>query len=179
MPRSIPILLAASVLAAGLGACGGEGGGRPSADRAAELRDAGLRFARCMRANGVDVPDPKTDERGVTIVEGGDAGPGAGRPSARLRTAERRCRRHLDDAEPPKLSAEEQQDFRRQALAHARCMRRNGVDFPDPAFSEDGGARVNLGPGSGLDPSSPAFRRAEARCRALMHGPGAGPGSGS
>jgi hypothetical protein len=58
-------------------------------------------------------------------------------------------------------------------------MRRNGVDFPDPAFSEDGGARVNLGPGSGLDPSSPAFRRAEARCRALMRGPGAGPGSGS
>ena len=176
MTRRIPILLATTALAAGLGACGGaEGGEGTNGDRATAARDAGIAFARCMRANGVDMPDPQVDENGVMIAEPGDGqAPGAdgGAPSGRFRAAEQRCRKHLEDLEPPQLSPEQTKEFRRQALAHARCMREHGVDFPDPAFSEDGGAIVDIGPGSGLNPDSPAFRRAEARCRDLAGGPG-------
>lgn len=51
------------------------------------------------------------------------------------------------------------------ALAYSRCMRAHGVPgFPDP---EPGGGFV-FPAGSGVDPSSPAFARARAKCRKLM-----------
>ena len=176
MTRSIPILLAATALATGVGACGGGEGDSRSGDRAGELRDAGIKFARCMRENGVDMPDPKTDENGVTIANGSDesTGPNGGQPSSRFRAAEQKCREHLKDVKPPQLSPEQAKEFKQRALAHAKCMRDNGVNFPDPRFSEDGGALVDIGPGSGLDPSSPAFQRAQERCRELEGGPGGG-----
>jgi hypothetical protein len=49
-------------------------------------------------------------------------------------------------------------------LAFARCMRANGVpNFPDPAAG--GGFQLN-----GIDPASPAFQAAQARCERLMAG---------
>ena len=36
------------------------GGKPPSAAQQQEMRDAALKFARCMREHGVDVPDPQT-----------------------------------------------------------------------------------------------------------------------
>jgi hypothetical protein len=169
MTRSIPVLLAAAALAVALGACGGETGG---ASRASDLRDAGLKFARCMRENGIDMPDPKTDENGVMIAEG-DEGMGleGGQPSSRFRAAEQKCRKHLENVKPPQLSPEQQKEFRQRALAHAECMRENGVNFPDPKFSDDGGAVVDIGPGSGIDPESPAFKRAQEECRELEGAP--------
>ena len=180
MTRSIPVLLAVAALAVPLGACGGDGGGETSGgSRASDLRDAGLKFARCMRENGIDMPDPKTDENGVIIAEG-DEGVGleGGQASSRFRAAEQECRKHLEDVKPPQLSPEQQKEFRQQALAHAKCMRENGVNFPDPKFSDDGGAVVDIGPGSGIDPDSPTFKRAQEKCRELEGGPAlAGGGS--
>jgi hypothetical protein len=58
-----------------------------------------------------------------------------------------------------------------QGLQFARCMRAQGVpNFPDPSAS--GG--INITPGSGLDPQSPAFRGAQKACGKLL--PGGGPG---
>jgi hypothetical protein len=59
-------------------------------------------------------------------------------------------------------------------LRYARCMRANGVpNFPDPS---GGGGGFTFGPGSGVDPSSPAFKRAQAQCGKLMGG-GLAPGT--
>ncbi len=169
MTRRIPILLAVTALA-GLSACGGDDGTAGGA-KANDLRDAALDYARCMREQGVDMPDPKTDENGVILADGGE--PRAVN-SARFADADEQCRKHLDAVEPPKLSEGEQEDFKRQALAHAKCMRDHGVDFPDPTFGEDGGAMVDIGPDSGLDPSSPTFKRAQEACQDLMGRPGGG-----
>jgi hypothetical protein len=50
-------------------------------------------------------------------------------------------------------------------------MRSHGVpSFPDPS-----GQRIHIGPGSGINPSSPAFRAAQSACRKLL--PGGGPGN--
>lgn len=65
---------------------------------------------------------------------------------------------------------------RPQAVAFSRCMRSHGVPkFPDPA---PGGAGIHIaiGPGSGIDPQSPAFQAAQQACRHLL--PGGGPGAG-
>jgi hypothetical protein len=57
-------------------------------------------------------------------------------------------------------------------LAFAKCMRANGVpNFPDPQPG-----RGALFDSSGLDPSSPAFQGAQAKCRKLMGGGPPGPG---
>jgi hypothetical protein len=59
------------------------------------------------------------------------------------------------------------------ALAFAGCMRTNGVpDFPDP--NAGGGFRFHTG--AGVDPSSRAFKEAQAKCKKFLPpGPGSGP----
>jgi hypothetical protein len=54
--RSLPSLLAACAL--GLAACGGEENA-PARSPDAEMKQAELKFAQCMREQGVDMPDPK------------------------------------------------------------------------------------------------------------------------
>jgi hypothetical protein len=50
-------------------------------------------------------------------------------------------------------------------------MRKNGVpDFPDPKRGANGG--VILG-GSGVNPNSPSFQKAQQACRSIMQAPGA------
>jgi hypothetical protein len=47
----------------------------------------------------------------------------------------------------------------------AACMRRNGVpSFPDPSSRGD----LTIGPGSGIDPDSPAFKKAQEKCSKLL-----------
>ena len=150
--------LALTLVAAGCG--GGEGSSGDAGDRggrAAKLDDAMLAFARCMRANGVDVPDPQPGERGFVI---GPDGPPSEADARRFREADSRCRRHLANVRPPELSEEEREELQEAALKHARCMRRHGIDVPDPTF-EGGGTSIPLGR---LDPRDPDFQAAEKAC---------------
>jgi hypothetical protein len=163
--------LAATLLAAAglaLAACGGgEDPAATAADRRQQMREAQLAFARCMREHGVDMPDPSADERGLTRI-----GPRKGQSESEFREAEQACRKHLEAVDPPELSDEQREEFRKAALEHARCMRENGVPkFPDPTFGEGGGAQVRIGPGTGIDPDDPDFREAQEKCRELMEAP--------
>ena len=100
-----------------LAACGGSD---PSgADAQAKAEQAQLKFARCMRSHGVDVPDPKP---------GGDGGPGVvriggpGKPDTSPQVFERAnaaCRKYMQAA-APKLSPAQQAELRDQALKFAQ-----------------------------------------------------------
>lgn len=59
------------------------------------------------------------------------------------------------------------------ALAFAKCMRSHGLpSFPDPRA----GGGFLFGQGAGVDPSAPAFKAAQAKCKQFLPaGPGAGP----
>ncbi len=60
-----------------------------------------------------------------------------------------------------------------QELAFSRCMRANGVPgFPDP--NPGGSFTVHAGSG-GIDPASPQYQAANAKCGKLLPGGGAGP----
>jgi hypothetical protein len=146
-----------------LSACGG-GAAADLADDRQKALDAGLKFAQCMRENGVDMPDPQIDEGGFkTQLDG----PSSGRkPSRRtMDAADAKCRKYLDRGRPANLSPEKEAEMRRQALAHSRCMREHGIDgFPDPQFSEGGGMEMRLDSRNGLDPRSPKFQSAEKAC---------------
>jgi hypothetical protein len=61
-------------------------------------------------------------------------------------------------------------DLDADQLAYAACMRANGVaDFPDP--KPGGGLLIQVG--TGVDPGSPAYTAAQAKCHKLL--PGGGP----
>lgn len=46
------------------------GAAAPSEQERAEMQDRTLRFAQCMRAEGVDVPDPTGDGRMTMRIDG-------------------------------------------------------------------------------------------------------------
>ncbi len=59
-------------------------------------------------------------------------------------------------------------------LKFAGCMRSHGVpNFPDPGSN----GSIDLTPGSGLNPASPAFKSAQGQCKKLL--PGGGPKAAS
>src|SRR3712207_9322153 len=101
-----PLIIAAAVSALALSACGTETED-PSGTTEAERRDAATKFARCMRENGVDMPDPQVGEDGGLIIRGPGA-PGAEVKVSvqQMRKADEACRKHLAKIEPPKLSEE-------------------------------------------------------------------------
>lgn len=124
-------------------------------------RKAGLKFAKCMRANGVsDFPDPNASG---TFQFGTGTGSGIEPRSTQFQSAMQKCRKDLPSSHftPAQLQAQ-----KAAAIRFSQCMRSHGVaNFPDPQFGANG--RVSLkvgGPGSGLDPNSPIFQRAMTIC---------------
>jgi hypothetical protein len=150
--------LAAASIA--LGACGG---GDPATagtgDQRAEFREAALKYARCMRAHGVDMPDPKPGEGGRITMGGPGTGP---EDQAKMESAQKACRKILESVRPPERSAEKEQEAKDQALKFARCMRAHGIDMPDPQFQS--GGRVTQRMEEGIDPNSQRFRDASEAC---------------
>ncbi len=162
-PR-LTLTLAAGLCALAVGACGDDPAEKdPAGARADKGKDAALAYARCMRENGVDLPDPKTDENGMLVIEGPQEGGNPGEDPD-FRTADGACRKHLDAALPPKLDEAEQKEFKAKALAHAKCMREQGIDFPDPRVGEGGEVSVQIGGEGGIDPASPKFQAAQKAC---------------
>jgi len=80
--------LAAATIA--IGACGG---GDPEAtagtgDQQAKFREAALKFTRCMREHGVDMPDPQPGQGGGMMFRGPGGGPG---DQAKMESAQKGC----------------------------------------------------------------------------------------
>jgi hypothetical protein len=162
-----------AVSACAIAACGEDGGsgGESAGSREQKARDATLAYTRCMRENGIDMPDPDPNQRGIRIMAPKGVSP------AKMEAADKACRKHLEDLKPPDLSPEQEKKFQQAALAHSRCMREHGIDMPDPTFDEDGGAQLQIRKGSGIDPESPKFKEAQEACRDEMPGGRGGPGA--
>src|SRR4051794_5924864 len=167
------VLLAALAATASLvAACGSEGEGASPAstaqNRQAANRKAMLDYARCMREHGVNMPDPQFNGGRVTMQAGGkNTNPDT------MRAADAACKKYTDAIKPPELSADQKEEFKKAALANARCMREHGIkNFPDPTFDENGGAQIRIGRGTGLDPDDPKMKTAMAACQSTMPGLG-------
>jgi hypothetical protein len=148
----------------------------PSADRGSndrQEREAALNYARCMRGQGIDMPDPQIGEDG-TITQ---AGPEEVVDADEMQAAQRACRQYRDSGgrAPSEDEREEQREMLERAVAYAECMREEGIKVPDPTSDEDG-KNLIMG-GGGLDRDAPDFTEADETCRSKVSGLPAAPPS--
>ena len=134
--------------------------GAASASATKDPQQAAVDFARCMRRQGVDMPDPQVDEQGRITMRIGpdqDDGGGAAPDPKKLQAAQKACGNLMGGGDGPGQIDAKARDA---MLAYARCMRGQGIDMPDPT-----GDGMVLRKGAGPDPTSAEFQQADKACR--------------
>jgi len=182
-------ILAASAISAaivvGLTACGSSSPSTTSATAASggtisssARYQARLNLAKCLRAHGLNVPDPSPN--------GGPAGGGGGgffrtaRSSPNFQSAMQACAQYRRQANPAaNLSPAQRAQYQQALVKFAQCMRAHNVNIPDPTTSAGGGFGIfRQIPSS--ERNSPAFRTAAQACSTnLPFRPGGRPGAGA
>jgi len=111
-----------------------------------------LKFADCMRDQGIDMPDPEMGENGVQMKAGTEGGPDSGNEE-KFEAAQKECEHFMDDARKnmPKPSPAERAEMQDKMVAMAECMRGRGYDMPDPEVAEDGGVKMKMSRGGPQD----------------------------
>jgi hypothetical protein len=131
MSRTLRSLVILAMLTALIADCSSQSGGTGSGGgpSTATTHAKAVRFAECMRANGVSAfPDP--DASGELTIDGVANGSSVDTSSTVFKRAIGTCK----SVEPPGFTGGEVTAQQMSArLAFARCVRRSGVpDFPDP-----------------------------------------------
>src|SRR3954454_9635646 len=160
--RSMAVVLAVPAVF-GLAACGAKagdddiasaGGGTAKASASASPgeslspQDSALKFAQCMRENGVNMPDPGADGR-IQIR----ANPGN---QAKVQAAMKKCQHFMQGG--GRLGNPDDPKVRDKLLKFAQCMRQHGVDVPDPQAGQGIQIKVNKA-------SEAKFREAQKACQ--------------
>jgi hypothetical protein len=126
--KLIPLAALAALALIGAG-CGG-GDGSSDGKAAAATQEKAVKFAQCMRENGISqFPDP--DASGNLTIDGVVNGSSIDPDSPMWQQAVGACK----DLQPPGFTGGGERSAGQQsaALRFAQCMRENGVpDFPDP-----------------------------------------------
>jgi hypothetical protein len=164
-------MIVAVAAALALGACGssGDDSGGTSGSRQDKAFQGALKFAKCMREHGIDMPDPQRTGNGA-IKQTINGKPGS---RAAMEAAQKACQKYMQIGGGKAPSAAEQAKVKDAMLAYAKCMRDNGVDMPDPKFS-GGGVQFQLGSGArngssgGPNPDSPVFKAADKVCHSKL-----------
>lgn len=157
-------LVAAVPVVFGLAACGGKpgddgiasaGGGTAKASASAspsqslDPQDAALKFAQCMRQNGVDMPDP--DSSGGIRIR---ANPGN---QGKVQAAMKKCQHFMQGG--GRLGNPDDPKVRDQMLKFAQCMRQHGINVPDPQPGQGIQMRVNKGSEAKVEAAQKACRQ--------------------
>jgi len=159
--RTIVQAAAIAVLALTAAGCGGSSGssgsgGSKSSSSGTTLEQA-VKYAQCMRENGVtNFPDP--DNNGRFVIAAG----GPNRNTSQYKKAQQACKSMQPPGieENPAQVAHDQKEW----LKFTQCMRKNGIqDFPDP---QDGKLLVDR---KHIDVNSPQFKKALTACRGVAN----------
>lgn len=148
--------------------------------------EALLAYTDCMRANGIDMPDPQFDEDGnllpfsMGVVDGGDDGAeqqfvGPGPNSEEFEAAQEECGDLLEGVTLPSPSDEDMAAMEEAAYEFAQCMRDEGIDMPDPIFSR-GDSESESGTvtreadeqAPEIGPADPKFKAAREKCEPIL-----------
>lgn len=168
---SVRLTVSAAVLALTVAGCGGSGDSKSgssgsSGSNANSTVERAVKYAQCMRKNGVtNFPDP--DKNGKFMIGAG----GPNQNSSLVKKAKQACK----SQEPPGIQENPAERAHDQAewLKWSQCMRKNGIrDMPDP---QDGRLLV---PRDRINTNSPQFKKAMNACRDVAHVGGGDNGNG-
>jgi hypothetical protein len=159
------------VAAAAIAACGSNSPSSPSASRSgsrptqSEAQQDVVRFADCMRSNGVsNFPDPTTSPREFKFSLSPNS---VNAQSPSFRSAETTCQHLLPS--PRGQSAAHTRAQIAAFLAFARCIRSHGfLNFPDPTSS--GQLTHEMLANAGINLNQPAVLQAGDACVSVTHG---------
>jgi hypothetical protein len=169
-PRFGLRLLLALVAAVGIvtAACGSTGAATPSPGASVEA--ALLAFSQCMRDQGItNMPDPTVDSEGNVQIQRPPGGHGSEAHDA-FEAARNKCGKYLRGVTQG-FSHADTAKTQDQLLKLAQCMRRRGVDVPDPDFSgggHDPGAQF----AKAINQSDPSVQKALRACQQQVFGSG-------
>ncbi|WP_433179268.1 hypothetical protein [Actinoallomurus sp. CA-150999] len=173
---AVAALILAPTLTLGLSACGaGHKKAGANASAASDVQKMRA-YAKCMRANGVNMADPETDGNGgVRIRAAGPKNGGSDKVEMNekaMKAAQAKCG-HLmpNGGKPIKPKPEELAKMR----AYAKCMRQHGVNMPDPnpdggIVVKSGGGKSNNVGGGDVNPDGQAFKDADKACASYRPG---------
>ncbi|MYR93448.1 MULTISPECIES: hypothetical protein [unclassified Streptomyces] len=130
-------LLAATVVLSATACTGGGSGGTKDGGSASTTKkteeDQALEHRKCLREQGLNIPEPKPGENGMGVtIDGGS------KSRKEMEKAFKACEDKAVGGGPKELTQAEKDKM----VAFARCMRKNGFDMPDPKF--EGGAAQAL-----------------------------------
>lgn len=189
-PRSAGRLLAAcatiGALAVGVSACGSSssstttsaaaGSGSSSSNARYQNR---LNLAKCLRAHGLNVPDPSP---GGGAAGGGGLGLRTLRDNPNFQAASQACAKYRSGAFGfANASPAQRAQFQQDLVKFAQCMRAHNINIPDPTTSAGGGFGI-FRQIVQSERDSPAFRTALQACSTTLpfrRGGGAGGGAGA
>jgi hypothetical protein len=161
-------------LCVSLAACGSSGSkspstttaatsGAPGTANAARLLGARVTAAKCMRAQGIDIPDPTAQPgtvlRMISVL--------TRYPAVKVQSAEQACAAQIRKAFPnaTSLTPGQRAQRARESQVFATCIRSHGItSYPDPS-AYAGNAPGYLQALSAVV-KSPAFKAAAPSCRA-------------
>jgi hypothetical protein len=180
----LTVALASAWLALGLAACGSSSPATAAASEQEGERESATKladFARCMREHGVqaEVSAMPGGGQGLKI---GAHGPAGGRE--KVGAAQTACKKYQPEPKKVDLSPQKKVEREEAVQKFARCMRENGIEVH--ASVSGGGIQVQIHghPGSGPNPETPAFQKAQNTCQKFMaklklpNGPGTSKQSG-
>jgi hypothetical protein len=125
-----------------------------------------LKYTKCMRDNGIDMPDATDNGNGPGVVVGGGSDTRKAPDKKKFEAATKKCQSLLPPApNGGKISEKDKEN----ALKFARCMRANGVNMPDPTF--DGSAMAQRLDGDAERGDKKKFEAALKKCN-NGNGPG-------
>ena len=163
MTKALGPLAALATIALISAGCSGAPADTGTANNTAANHERAMKFAQCMRDNGVSAfPDP--DASGALTIDAVANGTSVDPKSATFQQALSACR----DLEPAGFMGQKRSSQQQQAaLKFAQCIRDNGVkDFPDPA--PDGPLiDTNLIPSAATPAGMTNLQAAMRKCRSL------------
>ena len=173
MARRLSLIFAICLALAACGSSGSSTSSTPSSasataggsgsTNAAKLVGARVAAAKCMRGQGINIPDPGPTRASVLRM----LSVLASFPAVKVKAAEQACMGEIRQAFPnaTSLTPAERTQRIEEAQAFASCMRSHGIDYPD-ATSYVGNPSGYVKALSALDVNSPAFKTTGKACKA-------------
>jgi hypothetical protein len=156
--RLVSAALVTVVCCPALAACGSSSssssGGAATGGTASNRTSQQVKFAGCMRRNGVPIRDPANGM--VSALR-------AGVPPNTLQAAIAACRQYRVGAAAA-ISPQDRVKFTQAFVKYATCLRAHGIDIPDPTVGGDNGFGQKVLAAEAL----PTFPAANKACRRTL-----------